>query len=162
METEALDFAEALELLADRYHVELEREEEDPRGRASGASRRDRLLALLERTAAFYVRAALGVERGRAARAPTSPTRGLEEDVLREFRVGFSPAAWDRVIAGVAARGLQRRGAARRRAGSARRERRGLIDRFRGRLMFPLADARGRVLGFGARALRDRRSSRST
>ena len=55
METEGLDFAGALESLADRYGVKLEREAEDPRD-AARRERRDRLLALLERTAAYYVR----------------------------------------------------------------------------------------------------------
>ena len=55
METEGLDFAGALESLADRYGVQLEREAEDPADAARRAAR-DRLLALLERTAAYYVR----------------------------------------------------------------------------------------------------------
>src|SRR5881409_2921634 len=54
MTTEGLDFAGALEWLAERAGVELEREAEDPR-EAARRSRRDRLLALLERTAAWYV-----------------------------------------------------------------------------------------------------------
>jgi DNA primase len=80
--------------------------------------------------------------------------RGLREDVLREFRVGFSPGSWDRVItasrrAGYSDAELLAAGlASRRRDGS------GLLDRFRGRIMFPLADVKGHVLGFGARALR--------
>src|SRR4029453_15654749 len=55
METEGLDFAGALEVLAERAGVELEREAEDPRD-AERRARRERLLALLERTAAYYVR----------------------------------------------------------------------------------------------------------
>ena len=55
METEGLDFGGALESLADRYGVELERETEDP-AMAARRERTDRLRALLERTAAYYVR----------------------------------------------------------------------------------------------------------
>ena len=55
METEGLDFGSALEWLAERAGVELERDAEDPR-EAERRGRRDRLLALLERTAAYYVR----------------------------------------------------------------------------------------------------------
>jgi DNA primase len=152
METEGLDFAGALEWLADRSGVELERESEDPRD-AARRVRRDRLLALLERTAAYYVRVLW--EAPEAARAREYLLgRGLEEGVLREFRVGFSPSRWDRVLmasrsagyteeellaAGLASRSRDRGG--------------GVFDRFRGRIMFPLCDERGRVLGFGARAL---------
>ena len=52
-ETEALDFPDAVELLAERYSVALEREEEDPRAEER-RRRRERLLSLLERTARFY------------------------------------------------------------------------------------------------------------
>jgi DNA primase len=152
METEGLDFAGALEALAERAGIELEREAEDPR-EAERRSRRERLLALLERTAAYYVRVLWESAEAAPARAYLAE-RGLQEDVLREFRVGFSPSAWDRVIvasrrAGYTEAELLAAGlASRRRDGS------GLLDRFRGRIMFPLADPKGHVLGFGARALR--------
>ncbi len=152
METEGLDFAGALESLAERYGVELEREAEDPAA-AARRERTDRLLALLERTAAYYVRVLWESPEAAAAREYLA-SRGLEEGALREFRVGFSPGAFDRVVgaserAGYRAEELLACGLA-----SRRRDGRGVIDRFRGRIMFPLCDERGRVLGFGARSLR--------
>ncbi len=152
METEGLDFAGALESLADRYGVELEREAEDP-AMAARRERTDRLRALLERTAAYYVRVLWESPEASLAREYLA-SRGLEEGTLREFRVGFSPGAYDRVLtastrAGYSDSELLACGLA-----SQRRDGRGLIDRFRGRIMFPLCDERGRVLGFGARALR--------
>jgi DNA primase len=152
METEGLDFAGALESLADRYGVELEREAEDPAA-AARRERIDRLLALLERTAAYYVR--LLWESGEAAGAREYLAgRGLEEATLREFRVGFSPGAFDRVAGASVAAGYSEDELLACGLAQARRDGRGVIDRFRGRLMFPLCDERGRVLGFGARALR--------
>jgi DNA primase len=152
METEGLDFAGALESLADRYGVELEREAEDPAA-AARRERTDRLLALLERTAAYYVR--LLWESGEAAGAREYLAgRGLEEATLREFRVGFSPSAFDRVASASVAAGYSEDELLACGLAQARRDGRGVIDRFRGRLMFPLCDERGRVLGFGARALR--------
>jgi len=151
METEGLDFASALEALAERAGIELERDAEDPRD-AERRAQRDRLLALLERTAAYYVRVLWESSEAAPAREYLAG-RGLEEDVLREFRVGFSPRSWDRVIrashgAGYSDAELLAAGLA-----SRRREGAGLLDRFRGRIMFPLADAKGHVLGFGARTL---------
>ena len=151
METEGLDFGSALEALAERSGVELEREAEDPRD-AERRTRRERLLALLERTTAYYVRLLWEAAEAAPARAYLAE-RGLGEEVLREFRVGYSPRAWDRVIvasrgAGYAEEELLAAGLA-----SRRREGPGLVDRFRGRIMFPLADPKGHVLGFGARAL---------
>ena len=152
METESVSFGEAIELLADRYNVQLQRDSEDPRA-AERRARRERLYALLERTAAYYVRLLWESPEAAGAREYLA-SRGLEEGVLREFRVGYSPSAWDRVVVGsqkagftvgeLLGAGLAQRG----RDGGGR-----VFDRFRGRLMFPLADARGRVLGFGARAL---------
>ncbi len=66
-ETEGLEFAEAVEHLADRYGVELEREEEDPRAE-EGRRRRERLIRLLDRTATFYARYLWDSDEARAAR----------------------------------------------------------------------------------------------
>jgi DNA primase len=151
MATEGLDFAGALEWLADRTGVELERDAEDPLD-AARRQRDERLFALLERTAAYYVRVLW--ESAEAARARDYlRSRGLDEATLREYRVGYSPSRWDRVLVAsrqagyteeeLLATGLAQRG----------REGRGVFDRFRGRVMFPLADLRGRVRGFGARAM---------
>src|ERR671912_2700045 len=151
METEGLDFAGALEALAERAGIELEREAEDPR-EAERRGRRERLLALLERTAAYYVRVLWESAEAASARKYLAE-RGLEEAALREHRVGYAPSAWDKVLtasrragyteAELLAAGLAARG----------RDGRGVYDRFRRRITFPLADERGRVLGFGARAL---------
>jgi DNA primase len=151
METEGLDFAGALELLAERAGVQLEREAEDPRD-AERRARRERLLALLERTAAYYVRVLWESAEAAPAREYLAG-RGLEEGVLREFRVGFAPRAWDRVVAASAGAGYSESELLATGLASRRREGPGLLDRFRGRIMFPLADVKGHVLGFGARAL---------
>jgi DNA primase len=152
METEGLDFAGALESLADRYGVQLEREAEDP-AEAARRSARDRLLALLERTAAYYVRVLWESPEAGPARSYLEQ-RGLEEGALREYRVGFSPGGYDRVVNASSAAGYSREELLACGLAQERRDGRGLIDRFRGRIMFPLCDERGRVLGFGARALR--------
>jgi len=152
METEGLDFGAALESLADRAGVELEAETEDPQA-AKRRDRESRLLALLERTAAYYVRVLWESNEAADARAYLLG-RGLTEGSLRQFRVGYSPSAWDTVL-----NASRRAGYANEEiftAGLAIRGREGRIyDVFRGKVMFPLADRRGRVRGFGARAMRD-------
>jgi len=150
-ETENVDFKGALELLADRCGIELEREQEDPET-AKRRRGRERLLELLARTSAYYERCLW--ESPEAARARDYLLgRGLGEEILREFHVGYAPSAWDRVLTGSLRGGfteaeLYATGLAQR-----SQENRRLYDRFRSRIMFPLADTRGRVLGFGARAL---------
>ncbi|HTD08204.1 MAG TPA: DNA primase [Solirubrobacteraceae bacterium] len=150
-ETEGVDFKGALELLAERYGVELQREDEDPR-EAEKRKRRERLLELLTRTASYYERFLW--ESGEAAKARAYlQGRGLGEEIMREFRVGYAPSAWDRVLlasrrGGFSEQELYATGLAQRSKENGRP-----YDRFRSRIMFPLADVRGRVLGFGARAM---------
>ncbi|HTB49951.1 MAG TPA: DNA primase, partial [Solirubrobacteraceae bacterium] len=153
-ETEGVDFKGALELLADRTGVELQLEREDPQ-EAKRRARRERLLELLTRTCAYYERYLWESEEAAQARGYLEG-RGLSEAILKEFRVGYAPSAWDRVLlasrrGGFSEAELYETGLAQR-----SQERSGLYDRFRSRIMFPLADMRGRVLGFGARAMRDR------
>jgi DNA primase len=153
METEGLEFVGALEVLADRYGVMLEREDEDPRA-AERRQRRERLLALLERTAGYYARVLWEAPEAGGARAYLA-ARGLEREVLERFGVGYAPRGGDKVVAGSLRGGWSEHELLE--AGLAGRSRDGggrLYDRFRERITFPLADRRGRVLGFGARALR--------
>jgi DNA primase len=153
-ETEALDFPEAVEALADRYGVRLEREEDDPAAEQR-RRRRERLHALLERAAGYY--SAYLWESREAERAREYlADRGFSESVTREFRVGYAPSAWDRMIVGAQRSGFSPEELVA--AGLAQRGQGGAIyDRFRARIMFPLANARGRVLGFGARAMAEGR-----
>ena len=151
-QTEALDFPNAVEFLANRYGIELKREEEDPQAEER-RRRRERLLKLVERVASFYERYLWDAEEAGPARRYLAE-RGLPEAVLRDFRIGYAPKAWDRVMLAAQRDGFTEQELAA--AGLGRRGRQGGFgDLFRGRIMFPLADARGRILGFGARAMRD-------
>jgi DNA primase len=152
METEGFDFKGALESLADRFGVALQTEAEDPAA-AIRRERRERLYTLLGRAATYYARYLW--EAGEAAGARDYLlARGLTRETLEEFRVGYAPNAWDRIVRGSRAAGFTEDELLA--AGLAQRARsgRGLIDRFRERITFPSVDARGRVLGFGARAMR--------
>jgi len=153
METEGLDFVGALEALAERYNIELQRENEDPEAEKR-RMRRERLLKLVDRTATYYTRVLWESPEAEAARAYLVQ-RGLGEEVLREFRVGYSPTAWDRVVSAALRDGYQVQEVIAAGLAQQSRGRSGVIDRFRGRIMFPLSDARGRVLGFGARKMAD-------
>jgi DNA primase len=153
METEGLDFTSALETLADRFGVQLETEAEDPAA-AARRQRRERLHALLGRAAAYYARYLWESKEAEPARDYLLG-RGLEERTLHEFRVGYAPSAWDRILiasrhAGYTEDELLAVGLAQRSHTNPGR----IFDRFRERIMFPATDARGRVLGFGARAMR--------
>jgi DNA primase len=148
-ETQNLDFVGAVEWLADRYGVNLEYEASSP-GAERRRDERRRLLRLLDAAATYYTRYLWDSREAAPARAYLEQ-RGLGEEVVKAFRLGYSPAAWDRLCRAAAGKGFTP--AELDRAGVSVRGRRGPVDRFRSRLMFPLADARGQVRGFGARQL---------
>jgi DNA primase len=146
-ETEQLDFAGAVEWLADRFNIQIEYEETSPQQDAR-RRRRERLLELLDAAAAFYERYLWESQAGSLARDYLAG-RGLGEEICREYRLGLA-------LGGTT---LTRRALDR---GFTREEliAAGLVNRrgndyFSQRLLFPLADARGRVLGFQARKLRE-------
>jgi DNA primase len=154
METEGLDFPGALQTLADRFGVELQTEDEDPQA-SERRKRRERLQSLLARASAYYARYLWAAREAQPARDYLQ-SRGLHEETLREFRVGYAPSAWDRILtasrrAGFSDEELLTVGLAQR-----SQNRPGQVyDRFRERIMFPSTDARGNVIGFGARAMRE-------
>jgi DNA primase len=152
MDTEGLTFGEALEVLAERSNVTLEREAEDPQ-EAERRQRRERLYALLERTAAYYVRVLWESPEAQFAREYLHE-RGLTEDALRAYRVGYAPDTFDRVFLGSQKAGYTTNELLAAGLIQPSRGRAGYIDRFRGRVTFPLTDAKGHVLGFGARAMK--------
>jgi len=154
METEGLDFKGALESLAHRFGVQLQTEAEDPAA-ASRRERRERMQSLLGRAAAYYGRYLSESAEAAPARDYLG-SRGFTQETLAAFRVGYAPSAWDRILlasrqAGFSDEELLAVGLVQRSKTNPGR----VYDRFRERIMFPATDARGRVLGFGARAMRD-------
>ena len=146
-ETERLDFAGAVEWLGDRFNVQLEYEEVSPQQDAR-RRHRERLFSLLDAAASFYERYLWDSQAGSLARDYLAG-RGLSPEVCHEYRLGLALGGTT-----LARKAIDK--------GFTRDELRaaGLInnrgnDYFNGRLLFPLTDARGRVLGFQARKLRD-------
>ena len=146
-ETEQLDFVGAVEFLAERFNVPLEYDESSPQADAD-RKRRERLYALLEQATSFYERYLWDSEAGAPAREYLAG-RGLGEEACREFRLGLAP------LAPALARKAQEKGFTGAELAAAGLVGRRGNDYFSGRLLFPLADARGRVVGFQARKLRD-------
>src|SRR4051794_21861316 len=146
-ETERLDFAGAGEWVGDRFNVQLEYEEVSPQQDAR-RRHRERLFSLLDAAASFYERYLWDSQAGSLARDYLAG-RGLSPEVCHEYRLGLALGGTT-----LARKAIEK--------GFTRDELRaaGLInnrgnDYFNGRLLFPLTDARGRVLGFQARKLRD-------
>jgi len=146
-ETENVDFAGAIEWLAERYRIDLDYEESSPAADRA-RERRERLLKLLEQAAAFYEQHLLSSSAAGDARDYLAG-RGLRPEVCHLFRLGFaagsSTLARKAKESGFTQEELLAAGLVNRRGN----------DYFSQRIVFPLADARGRVLGFQARKLRE-------
>jgi DNA primase len=149
-EMEHLDFADAVEVLARRAGVELRREEGGA-APSRGGGQRQRLLDAHIAAEEFYVESLRSPE---AAIARTFLTeRGFDEAAWATFGVGYAPNGWD-----ITVNHLRRNGftdAELLAAGIASQGQRGPIDRFRGRLIWPIRDRKGDIIGFGARRLHD-------
>lgn len=146
---EALSFPEAVERLARIVGYELRYEELTP-GQRKALGRRTRISEAVMEAAVYYQRALAGAD-GSDARAYLT-SRGVGEAEAAAFRLGWAPDAWDGCTRQLLAAGFDV--AELTDAGLASQGRQGPIDRFRGRLMFPIADATGReVVGFGGRLL---------
>lgn len=149
MKMHGWDFGEALRNLAQRAGVELAPSTPEQAERAAAS---ERLLGLLDQTARFFHDQLLHAPAAENARAYVQK-RGLSEATVQTFLLGYAPGGWhallnhlgklgyaqdDLIAAGVAIRNDEGR----------------VYDRFRERLVIPIRDGRGRVVGFGARALK--------
>ncbi|MDJ0924872.1 MAG: DNA primase [Acidimicrobiia bacterium] len=146
-ESQSVDFREAVELLARRAGVTLT---EAP-GEAKRRGRREELVRATQAAVDFYrERLKSGNDAG-VARSYLRG-RGYGGEVVERFDLGYSPDSWDELTRHLKGRGFPDRTLST--AGLASRSRMGrLIDRFRGRIMFPIYDLRGDPVGFGARRL---------
>lgn len=150
MEKDHLTFYEAVEHLARRAKIPLPRAEMTP-AQEQAAQERQQVYKALEFAARFFEHQLLHQPAGRAAREYLQ-RRGLTDEVIARFRLGYAPDRWDALWRSARQRFapeiLVKAGLV-----MAREQGGGYYDRFRNRVMFPIADLRGRVVGFGGRAL---------
>ena len=147
MEIENLSFPEAVAFLANRAGMQLPEQADDP-----GAKKRQRLLAL-NRDAARFFHAQLKTPAGQIARDYLA-RRQLTAQTVTRFGLGFAPDTWDSLVRAMKALGYSEQelfdGGLVRHGKSG-----GVYDTFRNRLMFPVIDVRGNVIGFSGRIIGD-------
>jgi DNA primase len=149
MEMEGLDFKEALELLARKANVDLEQF----RGSRGSGNRevKERLYEALELASKFYQ---VQFSKNQTALEYVFANRKFTKDIALEFRIGYAPNNGSALLDYLTKQGFTEKEITQ--AGlTARRYRGGIQDMFRGRLMIPLQDQQGRVIGFTARQLDD-------
>lgn len=141
MEIEGHDFPEALKLLATRAGIALTRE--DPRIR----SERNRLYDINEEAARIFQQCFLAHTEAQKYIAQ----RGLTSETVTKFRIGFAPPSWDFLLNTLIKKKFTKEEIEHAGLAIKNQEKGSWYDRFRSRIMFPIADASGRVIGFGGR-----------
>lgn len=152
MDHEKYSYPEALKYLAQKYNIEVEEKEQTPQNIEANNARES--LYIVSLYAANYFSNELWTgEQGRAIGLSYFKERGFREDIIKKFELGYSPDQWDALILSANAAGhkeeyLERAGL------SIRNDKGKIYDRFRGRVMFPIHNFTGRVIGFGGRTLK--------
>jgi DNA primase len=145
MQHDRLTFPEAVWQLADHVGVRM-----PDREAASSSGPRESLVPLMEKVCRYFERRLLDHEGGKSARAYLEQ-RGVSEPTRQAFRLGLAHAGWNHLLSSAQATGVSSEQLEA--AGLIIKGKSGYYDRFRYRLMFPILDIRGRVVGFGGRSL---------
>ena len=150
MKKEGIDFGQALRLLAQRGGITLSPLEAPDKAEDE---KKERLFQINEAATEYYHHLLSSTKAGEATRSYLARRKVMPE-TIKEFRLGFSPDAWETIKSYLLGKGYKEKELVE--AGLIiEKEEGGSYDRFRNRLMFPICDIQGRVTGFGARALDD-------
>jgi DNA primase len=152
MDHEKYSYPEALKYLAQKYNIEVEEKEETPEN-VELNNARESLYVISQYAAHFFTNEMWTGEQGRAIGLSYFKERGFREDIIKKFELGYSPDQWDALLLSAKAAGhkeeyLERTGL------SVRNDKGKVYDRFRGRVMFPIHNFTGRIIGFGGRTLK--------
>lgn len=152
MEHEKYSYPEALKFLAKKYNIEVEEIAASPEQMVAD-DRRESLYVVSAWAGRFFQRAMWETQAGQSIGLSYFKERGFRDDIIKKFELGFSPDEWDALINQAASEGHQEQYLED--TGLVIRNDKGkLYDRFRGRVMFPIHNFTGRVIGFGGRTLK--------
>ncbi|RYD75720.1 MAG: DNA primase, partial [Sphingobacteriales bacterium] len=152
MDHEKYNYPEALKFLANKYNIEVEETELTPQD-TEAQNAKESLYIVSQFAAAFFVKQLWETDEGRGIGLSYFKERGFREDILKKFEVGYSPDVWDAMTQSAINGGhklefLEQTGL------SIKNDNGKIYDRFRGRVMFPIHNFTGRVIGFGGRTLK--------
>lgn len=150
MEMENMDFPEAMKKLAERAHITLPEPERS--AQVIAAEQTKQRLFDIHKAAGRYFYECLQEEQGKSARAYLTK-RQMDPRIARKFGIGYSPDSYDALFKHLKEKGFTVSDILKSGLVLENKDGKGYHDRFRGRLMFPIFDVQGRVVGFGGRIL---------
>lgn len=153
MDIEGVSYGEALRHLAQKYHIDIEEEEQTPE-EVLRQNERDSLYIVLNFAQKYYQNLLYTHEEGQSIGLSYFRNRGFNDPTVKAFGLGYSLNEWDGLTKEAAKKGyntalLQKAGLALHKEGANDRH----YDRFRGRVIFPIHNVSGKVIAFGARIL---------
>jgi len=152
MKADQISFFEAAKKLAEKFHIPLPQKDKTPQELAREKERAS-MWAVNENAGKFFYACLAKTGYGAEARAYLRG-RGVSEKTIETFQIGFAPNAWDKLTTAFKKRDFSDELLLK--AGLALEGKSGgIYDRFRNRVMFPISDERGRIVGFGGRVMDD-------
>lgn len=149
-EIEGVNFYEALKKLADKAGVELEKVPENETYKL-----RKRLYEINENAAKFYSHLLLKHKSGKGGLEYLKKKRGLNESVIKDFKIGYAPKMWSLLYEFLRKQGFDAKDLVQAGVVIPKRSGEGYIDKFRGRVLFPLIDTTNKIQGFMGRTIYD-------
>lgn len=151
MEHEHYTYPEALRYLANKYKIEIE-ELEETDAQKQAANEKESLFIVSNFAANYFQKQLHETQEGRSIGLSYFVERGFREDIIKKFELGYNPDSWDAFTAEALAQGYQLEFLEK--SGLTIVKEQKHFDRFKGRVMFPIHNLSGRVLGFGGRILK--------
>ncbi|MEJ5054262.1 DNA primase [Sphingobacterium sp. MYb382] len=156
MELEKYSYPEAIRFLADKYSIPIEEIERSP-AQLAAQDKRESLYVLSTWAGKYFKEQLWQTEIGQSIGLSYFKERGYREDIIKKFDLGYSPDQWTALSDAAVAAGfhkdyLKEIGL------SIERDDGSLYDRFRGRVLFPIHNLTGRIIGFGGRTLKTEKS----
>jgi DNA primase len=150
MEYEHFSYPEALKFLAKRYHIEIE-EEEQTAEQIKEKNEKESLFLLNQFAQNYFSKNLFESEEGKAVGLSYMKERGFREDTIKKFGIGYSAESWDDFSRYASENGYDSEYLIK--TGLSIQKESRLIDRFHGRVIFPIQSVSGRIIGFGGRIL---------
>lgn len=150
MDHEHYSYPEALKFLANKYNVEIE-EEELTAEQIQVANEKESLFIISQFGAEYFQKQLLETERGKAIGLSYFKERGFRDDIIEKFKLGYNPDEWDAFTKAALEKGYKEQYLGKTGLTILKEDKK--FDRFKGRVMFPIQNVSGRVIGFGGRTL---------
>ncbi len=143
---EGVEFTQALEILAEKAGVKIERKQYDP-----NYKKKNKVFSINQSTTEFYHHLLLNHKSGKKAMDYLVKERNLDNKTIKAFKLGYAPNTWDTLYRFLNKKNFSDENLILSGAVVPRRGKKGFVDKFRGRIIFPLIDVSGKIVGFSGR-----------